>query len=344
MTKISRRRLLLSVAASIAAPFLPSRTKANAQSIDESGFVPIGGIDQWIAIRGQDDRNPLILFLHGGPADAESPFLREFVPWEHDFTVLNWDQRGSGKTYGENGPATPGMTVERMADDAVEVAQYALKKLKKPKLILLGHSWGALLGLYAVAQRPDLFYAFVGTGQPVNWTLTIEDRERWARKQAVAEHDTAAIQALDSIAALPVSDMNRVMASNKWRWSSSDAQYLTIERDFIGPAPFPTEGNVANWLAGQDFTGPKLWPTIVNFDARKQFPKIPIPFFVIEGRDDHAVSFEAAKTYVKQVRAPIKAFIPIDGGHFACFTNAGQFTAAVRRCIMPLMKTRSFVL
>jgi proline iminopeptidase len=109
MAKISRRTILLAVAASAAAPFLRARTTANAQSIDESGFVPIGSIDQWIAVGSQDDRNPIILFLHGGPAEAESPFLREFVPWEQDFTVVNWDQRGSGKTYGKNGPTTPGM-------------------------------------------------------------------------------------------------------------------------------------------------------------------------------------------------------------------------------------------
>jgi len=337
MAKISRRTILLAVVAGAAAPLLPARSTENAKSIDESGFVPAGGIDQWIAIQGHDDNNPIILFLHGGPAEAESPFLREFTPWERDFTVVNWDQRGSGKTYGKNGSATPGMTVERMAEDAVEVAEYALKKLQKAKLVLVGHSWGALLGFYVVARRPDLFYAFVGTGQPVSWALTIESRERWAREQAAAEHDTAAIQTLDATAALPVSDMKRVIASNKWRWSPDDAEYLNIQRDFIGPPPIPTKGDVADWIAGGDFTGRKLWPTIVTFDAQKQFPRIPTPFFVIQGRNDHIVSSGAAKDYVDQVRAPVKAFIPIDGGHYACFTDPSQFISALRQCVMPLI-------
>jgi pimeloyl-ACP methyl ester carboxylesterase len=227
--------------------------------------------------------------------------------------------------------------ISRRAEDAVEVAQYALRKLAQPKLILVGHSWGALLGLYVVARRPDLFYAFVGTGQPVNWTLSLEDRERWARKQAALEGDQAAIAALDATAALPPSDMKRVMASNKWRMPPSDVQYLTIQRDFIGPAPFPTKGDVADWLAGGDFTGPKLWPTIVNFDARTQFPEVPVPFFVIEGRDDHTVSVQAAKDYVEQVRAPLKAFVPIDGGHFACFTDPTEFVAALQKLVSPLI-------
>jgi predicted alpha/beta-fold hydrolase len=79
------------------------------RGVDEAQYVQIGGIDQFISIRGEDSSNPIILFLHGGPANAQSPFLQEFVPWEKYFTVVNWDQRGSGKTYGKNGPTTPGM-------------------------------------------------------------------------------------------------------------------------------------------------------------------------------------------------------------------------------------------
>ncbi len=264
---------------------------------------------------------------------------REFVPWKPYFTVVNWDQRGSGKTFGKNGLTTPDMTVERMAEDDVEVAEYALRKLAKPKLILVGHSWGALPGLHVITQQPDLFYAFVGTGQPVNWALSLEDRERWARKQASVERNVAAIKMLDDTATLPIGDMKRVMASGKWRMSASDLQYLKIQRDFVGSPPYPTKGEVADWLAGGDFTGPKLWPTIVNFDARKEFPQIPIPFFVIEGRQDHMVSFDAAKNYVEQVRAPSKAFIPIDGGHFACFTDPSQFVDTLRTCVAPLIGT-----
>jgi pimeloyl-ACP methyl ester carboxylesterase len=337
MVTLSRRSVLVGAGATAAASLFSGRVTADAQPIDESGFVPIGGIEQWVGIQEQDERNPIILFLHGGPAEAQSPFLKEFVPWARDFSVINWDQRGSGKTYGKNGSATPDVTVERMAEDAIEVAEYALTRLTKSKLILVGHSWGSVLGLFVVQRRPDLFYAFVGTGQPVNWALTVEDRERWARKQATAEGDAQAIKTLDHTAALPVSDMKRVMASSKWRMSPSDKQYLTIQRNFIGSAPFPTKGDVADWLAGGDFTGPKLWPTIVSFDARKQFPKIPIPFFVIEGRDDHMVSFEAAREYVEQVRAPMKAFIPIDGGHFACFTDPDEFIGALLTYIAPLI-------
>src|ERR1700722_19536206 len=124
------------------------RAWARDGSIDESGFVPIGGIDQWIAIQGRDANNPAILFLHGGPGEAQSPFLKLFLPWEQAFTVANWDQRGSGKTFGRNGPLTPAMTLDRLVDDALEVAQHVCDRLGKKKVILVGHSWGSFLGVH----------------------------------------------------------------------------------------------------------------------------------------------------------------------------------------------------
>jgi pimeloyl-ACP methyl ester carboxylesterase len=327
------RRLLLNVA--IASPVLFAEPGlAKLRAIDESGFIRIGGIDQWINIRGTDTRHSVILFLHGGPAEAQSPFLKEFLPWEASFTVINWDQRGAGKTFGKNGLATPEMTVERMAQDVVEIAAYANARLHTHKIILIGHSWGAVLALYAVKRRPDLFSALVGTGQPVNWALSVADLERFARRRATEAGDTVALANLDKASKLPLTDFKRLRATNKWRMSESDLTYLNIQRDFIGPPPLPTSGDVADWIAGGNFSGPLLWPTITTFDARTFAPEIPIPFYVIQGRHDHVVSFQAAKDYLDHVRAPAKQFIPIDGGHFACFTDAAQFLTALRTRMM----------
>ena len=307
--------------------------------MDKEGFVSIGGIDQWVAIHGEDARSPVILYLHGGPAEAQSPFLKEFVPWEKDFIVVNWDQRGSGKTFGRNGTATPDMTLDRMAEDAIAVADYARHRLGKKKVILVGQSWGAILGLAAVQRRSDLFYAFVGTGQPVNWVLSIEERERWARAQATAAGDAAALKAMDEAVPLPATDEKRLAASNKWRMSASDWEYLkSVQGSFVGPDPSAPKGDAAEWTAGAEFSGPKLWPVITNFDARKLSLDLPIPFFVIQGRDDHVVSFDAAKSYIDSIRAPAKAFVPIDNGHFACFTDPDQFVGALRKYVLPLTK------
>jgi pimeloyl-ACP methyl ester carboxylesterase len=320
---LSRTRFLGATAAALAG----TARRANAAvPIDESGYVRIGGIEQWIAIQGDDVRNPVIVYLHGGPAEAQSPFLAEFRPWERRYTVLNWDQRGSGKTLERNGTSTPGMTIQRMALDAVEVADYARRRLHKRKVLLVCQSFGCILGLYAVRRRPELFSAYVGTGQPVNWKLSLAAREEFARAQMHAAHDEAALHALDAVTSLPPTDFKRLDATNKWRWSASDRQYLDLQRKLIS-TPNPDAATVA-WMAGGAFTGPKVWPVITSFDARK-LTSFSVPIFVIQGRDDHIASNTAAQDWVESLHAPAKAFMLIAGGHFACFTNPAAFVAAV---------------
>jgi proline iminopeptidase len=107
--------------------------------------VQIGGIDQWIAIQGHDRANPVILDLHGGPGEALSPFLDQFTPWTRDFTVANWDQRGAGKSYEKNdGAAMPAFNLDRVVNDAIELAEYVRGKLGKQELVLTNASPGCV--------------------------------------------------------------------------------------------------------------------------------------------------------------------------------------------------------
>jgi pimeloyl-ACP methyl ester carboxylesterase len=337
--ELSRRHLLgLAVGVPLA---IGGHAWGAQRSIDESCFVSIGGIDQWLAIQGGNAMNPAILFLHGGPANSQSPFLAEFRPWEQQFTVANWDQRGSGKTYGKNGPSTPGMSTPKMAldrltADAIEVAAHVCRRLSKRKIILVGHSWGAILGLHVIKRRPDLFHAFVATGLPVSWKHSLEELEHSARQQATSAGDETTLKALDDAAHLPIDDMRRINATNKYRMTAADQEYLSKQQAFVGPPPLPTKGDVADWVGGRSFTGQKLLPVIVSFDPRTLGLDFSLPFFAIQGRDDHVVSFREAKKYVEEIQAPRKAFVPILGGHFACFTNSDAFIRALDRYVRPL--------
>ena len=338
------RRHAISLIAS--APFLlREQARAASKEIDESGFVPIGGIDQWISIHGRDGVNPAILYLHGGPGEAQSPFPEHFVPWESDFTVVNWDQRGAGKTFGRNGGAsTPGMSTpesafDRMCQDVREVAEHACSRLKQKKVVLVGQSWGTQLGFASIMRWPQLFHAFVGTAHYVSWPESIRGQESWKREQAVAANDQETIVALDKVAQLPLTDFKRYRTGNKYRFGPSDLEYIKSMSTFTGPPPPPEQGDVADWFGGMDFSSPRLGPIISSYDARKFGLDIPIPFFVIQGRDDHVTPFEVAERYVAQVRAPVKKFIPIGGGHFACFTHSAAFAGALRQYVRPLMKT-----
>src|SRR6266567_5166544 len=173
--------------------------------IDEATYVEIGGIEQWITIRGEDRNNPVLLFLHGGPGDATNPWgYAAFRSWLKYFTVVQWDQRGSGRTFGRNGAASAStITVERMVQDGVELAELLSKRLQKDKIVLVGHSWGSILGVFMVKARPELFYAFVGTGQVADPTRNYAVAYAALVERASREGDSRALQELNEVGPPP---------------------------------------------------------------------------------------------------------------------------------------------
>lgn len=142
--------------------------KAAAKPVQTSGFVVIGGIEQWISVRGADAANPVILVVHGGPGETQWPVADHYAPWEKAFTVVQWDQRGAGHTFARNGVATTDVDLAHITRDGIEVAEHLRATLGKGKIIVLGHSWGSIVATNMAQKRPDLFAAYVGTGQ-VAW-------------------------------------------------------------------------------------------------------------------------------------------------------------------------------
>src|SRR5688572_20674902 len=132
---------------------------ATPGGVQETYKTRIGGIDQWITARGHDRANPVVLFVHGGPASPLTPTLWQFQrPLEEYFTMVTYDQRGAGKTFLETDPAAIAETIRiaRYVDDAIEVAEHLRQRHGKKKLILMGHSWGSIVGMHAALKRPDL--------------------------------------------------------------------------------------------------------------------------------------------------------------------------------------------
>jgi pimeloyl-ACP methyl ester carboxylesterase len=309
MSLLSRRAFGLGAAALL----LPAGARA-AGGIDERGYVRIGGIDQWVAIQGNNRDNPVILYLHGGPGEAQSPFLDTFKPWLADFTVVNWDQRGAGKTYEKNGDATPDMTLDREVADAVALSEYALNKLGRKKLVLVGQSAGAALGLKVVQRRPDLYAAFVGTGQMVS----VMRSAAWQEKQ---------------INVPPTHDATEMKTLHQWAITSPpDQPYLKRMTDFMA------RPEAAAWVKGYDFESGHVGPEMQAFDAMTDALDLAVPYILIQGRADWLTPMDVAKEYFDAVRSKGKVFVPVDGGHFACFTNAGEFVAALRKHVVPLTR------
>jgi pimeloyl-ACP methyl ester carboxylesterase len=303
--------------------------------------VPAGGVEQWVAIRGRDRSRMPILFLHGGPCEAQSPFLPLFATWEERYVVAQWDQRGTGRTFGKSG--TPSnMTMAQLTRDAIEVTQYVLGRVKARKLILVGFSWGAGLGLNVIRSRPELFHAFVGTGQPIDGREIFENMRSSAVVRAQAAGDTQAAAQLQRFTVSDFADMTRLRTFFKWTAPlpnpGPDWDFIGKYFSLLGPPGKPASAAAADFMASNPppdnpAANPvclqKLLPDSFAFDARAGGLDLKVPYFVIQGRDDPRCSPEAARAFVAEVRAPAKNFTAIEGGHFACLSNPTGFLNAL---------------
>ena len=315
MSSVTRREMIRFAVGTVAAA-ATTTSWAAPEPIDEEGFVRIGGIGQWTGIRGRDRSRPVLLFLHGGPCDAQSPHLSLFAPWEERYVVAQWDQRGCGKTYEKNGNATPDVTFERITHDTIEVARHVLGRLGARKLVLVGHSWGALLGLQVVRMRPELFHAFVGTGQPVSAKAIVDRMVSSAISRANAAGDGAAVAELKRTSEQEMMSDQGKFVGLLVKWTEP---FIVSDQNYIHtPSAFPN-----------DFCGAKLNPSLLTVDARTGGYDLPLPYFVIQGRDDNRTLPTEARAFFDKVHAPMKNYTVIDGGHFAFVTNASGFLDAL---------------
>jgi pimeloyl-ACP methyl ester carboxylesterase len=322
--------LLAALVLSLAYLALPQSATVQAlpvpapERIQEEMFVRIGGIDQWITIKGDDRNNPVLLFLHGGPGDALSPFADAmFAGWEKDFTLVQWDQRGAGRTYGKSGPSIePTMTVERMTDDGIEVAQFLAEHLNKKKIIIFGGSWGSILGIYMAHARPDLFYAYVGDAQLVNTRKN--EAASYARVLAMARAsgDQQAITALTKIGPPPWGSLFKSWpVFRKWK-KAYQAKIVTAP-----PAPetlspeYSSPEERAQYAAADDFCFEHFWGLTMSgplemVDLPALGTDFAIPIYIFQGQEDLTAVPELAKAYFDSIKAPRKEFYLVPGtGH-----------------------------
>jgi len=298
--------------------------------IDEAKYLEIGGIQQWITIRGEDRSNPVLLFLHGGPGDVTNPWgYAGFRSWLGKFTVVQWDQRGAGRTLGRNGPSLgPTITVDRMVRDGIELTELLRTTLKQDKVILVGHSWGSILGLLMVKARPDLFRAFVGTGQ-----VAVDPAKSYAvaydELLAAAERrgEQRAVRELKDVGPPPWRDGKGYGVQRKWANLFEGADRFlasTLGLAFTAPGYAPRDIN--DWLDGQRLSAEHLVPQTRAIDAAALGGQFSVPVFVIQGAEDYTTPTSLARTFVSSIRAPRKAFVAIEGGgHFAVFTKSDVF-------------------
>jgi pimeloyl-ACP methyl ester carboxylesterase len=315
-----------------------------ATGIDEAMFVRIGGIDQWITIRGQNRDNPVLLFLHGGPGVATSPYPRDVLfNWTKDFTLVQWDQRGSGKTYGRSGPLAPDVTIDRMAQDGIEVAEFLRQHMHKRKIMVLGLSWGTTLGIYMAKARPDLFYAYVDTGQMSNSGECETIIYRQVLDKARTRGDREAVKELEQIGPPPYGSQAIMGVQRKWARAYEPG--LQSNLSLMSTILFDSEAGVRDlrdYIRGisdsQDhFIGVLADGPSAKIDLPALGTDFAIPMFVFEGAEDDVAPAGPAKAYVDSMVAPQKQFVAIaHAGHTAMYTRSDAFLKLLVERVRPL--------
>jgi pimeloyl-ACP methyl ester carboxylesterase len=308
-----------------------SHASRRSTTLNEARYVRIGGIDQWIQIIGTDSANPVLLWLNGGPGGSTVRDICLYRSWERAFTIVMWDQRGEGKTFVKSGESVAAsMTIDQMTSDGIEVAEYLRRHLRKGKILLLGHSWGSILGIHMIAKRPGLFAAYVGTAQVVNLRRQLEAGYLKLRERAAGSGK--AESELSAIGSPPWRDDEAYRTVNVWA-NALDAP-SKVSSDVCAPerrVPPP-----AYIQAGAQFSSRLLSEAIGKEDLETWATHFALPVFFIQGRDDVLTTTSVVETYVERIEAPSKALIELPGsGHLAIFRDPDAFLAALESRVRP---------
>jgi len=305
-----------------------------ASRIDEASFMRIGGIEQWVTIRGDDPRHPMLLLLHGGPGDVQSPFVSTYAAYEKDFVLVQWDQRGAGRTFARSGAA--GLSRERLIADAIDLAEQLRMRFPRVPLILFGHSWGTIIATGMAQQRPELFAAYVGTGQVTAWADLVQFQFDFLKQRYKEKGDTTGLAALDAIGKPDPNNVAQYFGFSRpirQNMNAPDTGWLAGLRN-LSSARGVTEVTVKAINDGMIASGSALIGASVATDLPATATSFRIPYDIIQGRHDPFSPTPLVESYFDKVSAPKKRLIVIeDPGHFALTTHQAAVTEALKAVI-----------
>ena len=307
----------------------------------------VSGIDQWVSIRGTDRRNPVLLYIHGGPGYVSIPMSWWFTRGlEEYFTVVQWDQRAAGKTYLLNEPAkvSSTLTAERMISDVEEMAAWVRREFGKEKIFVLGHSFGSFVGLQFAQRHPEWLFAYIGVGQCTDGPESERRGWRFAIDSARRAGNSAGVNELEAIAPYAASDrpipIEDIYVQRKWvGYYGGVMAYRTdnsADSNLAKLSPDYSEEEISHIWDGNKFATPRLLPAVVATDLSR-ISKLSVPVILLEGRHDMNVNSEVAAAWFEKVKAPEKHLVWFEhSGHMPMTEEPGKFLLSLVRYARPI--------
>ena len=306
---------------------VPYRSSGSIASLEET---TLGGSKQWILIRGSNIKNPVLLFLHGGPGMPTMYLAHDFQrELERSFIVVQWDRRGAGKSFAA-GMSSQRMTVSQEIDDSLELIDQLRARFHQPKVYLIGFSYGTYLGILLAQRAPERLYAYVGIGQVAcseQENRAIQDA--WIREQATRAHDREAIDELDG---------KKPFDREKWLFKyraeiHSAASWWPLLWSGLRSTEY-TFQDIPNVKRGVDFTAHNLRYDAIDGSILENVTTIQVPVYFFSGRFDYTDPTSCTMRLFEKISAPLKKIVWFEHSAHFVFLEEPSRLAAEMRCIV----------
>lgn len=346
--------LLVLLAICIVALFIIRAIKSNRykivkdKGVEESLYVELGGIEQFVQIRGEDVSNPVVIFLHGGPAFPIS-YLSYYYQQDliSDYTFVSWDQRGCGRTYYKNNGEQSGLDTRQLLLDLDELVDYAKKRFNKDEVIIIGQSWGSILGTLYISNHPQNVSAYIGVGQAIDFDTgkifaaeqAIKEAERLeSKKDAQSLKEAAIIFASSKSASETDIDNLDFITKSVHKHLPADKQISLAYQAFIGLSSPDMNFNDLRWFINAvntkrmfDLVEPLIDYSYYEYDISNISSNFDVPMYFIQGEDDWITPTQKVKEYFETVSAPDKKLILMQGcGHTPFFDDPAEFADSIK--------------
>jgi proline iminopeptidase len=314
--------------------------------IEVSKEVILNDVPQWITVRGKDKNNPILLFVHGGPASPVMPISWAFQnAWEDFFTVVQWDQRYAGKNWlsADTAVAAQNLSPDLIIRDGLDLMDTLRAILNQDKVFVLGYSFGSKIGIEMAAAAPQKIHAFIGMGQVTDLQPEQYLYERLV-ELATADDNQTALQELKSIAPYPnpegATPVGKLLRARKWArfynggWYGKPDFNLLFSLPELSPDYTPAAIEVLHvstaWVSRKIMRNTQNKPMPLQFE-------VPILFFM--GKHDLHTPYEPARSYFDKINAPYKKFVTFEfSAHVPMLEEPGKFLLALVTEVLPLAK------
>jgi pimeloyl-ACP methyl ester carboxylesterase len=297
--------------------------------IEDFFDVTLGGVRQKVLVQGKDARRPILLWLHGGPGSSAMLLSHAYTQrLRNHFIVVNWDQRGAGLSY-EDGMDPGLISEENIVRDTVALTEELLRRYAKRKVFLLGHSFGSVIGVRVARYRPDLFYAYVGMGQVVDFERSRTITARWLERKLLEAH------ADEDLARLRAEGVSADLTRKHGAYFHTPVDMQAIMR----ASPYFVDGYLERLARSREFSGEHM-KSDGSLRAAEGDPKrFKIPVFFFEGRHDHVMACapELVIEFAETLAAPRKRILWFErSAHHPNLEEPERFQDLLIKYVLPL--------